>query len=272
MSPRVTYYRQPGTYTWTKPKDLNQNHEPLPSFIVIEACSGGAGGASGSLTYTTDPIGQNAIGGSGGGHSMIVIKTYEYNEINDSIDITVGAGGDGGNATQGSVSNVSSLIIPCAVGHDGGQTIVGPINEINESIKPIPGKAGKYYGPYPGHMVTRGDYGAAPSFVGDNEYKDGYTENAFGYGGAAGACISYNEATKSLTKYDNGVSPGGGTGGDSLHSGSDYNGQNASDGQVYGSGGGGGGATFLTTAESGIAGNGGRGADGYVKITLVFTI
>lgn len=266
-SKRVSFYNQPGNYQWQK--TLDSSGKELPALITIEVCGGGGGGSSGVaiLSNTFSKVG--ASGASGGGASISYHKQFLSYELNQTINITVGAGGAGGIAPT---KSGYESIVNGADGQNGEETIVGPINVKNDKLVSKPGP-GAYYFIGEDYVSSNGGNefaGFCGRFVSNEARPTGLPTNEMTWGGAAGSNFElavdgsyvYKEAGTTNFENENGGSSV------ALPSGR-YLGKAGSDALNYGSGGSGGGITIAASADSEgfTAGNGGNGKHGFVKIT-----
>lgn len=255
MFTTIQVYNTPGTYTWVKPKRSDGNDFNGDAFIIVEVCSGGGGGSSGYGISTDDPGNKvGAIGGAGGGCSSVVVRSYSFNELGNSIPIVVGDGGDGGQSIS---FNSSTEFQPGTPGTDGQITSFGPIISGGFILRAKAGLGASAGGLLPFNSSSGGSLeGGSVAYINSDRQNDGSLSWFGTYGGAAGA--SYISSGNGSAFQSEGSSLGGGNGG--------ALGVNGSDATEYGCGGGGGGAKILTTGSSGKAGNGGKGKCGYVKI------
>jgi hypothetical protein len=233
--------------TWTVPNNVTM------IFVIASAGGGGGGGGQTSSTYPH--------GGGGGGSGAFCYGALLNVTPGETLTITVGAGGIGGNVQTS--------------GGNGGDTIIA--GSISGTLLSLQGGGGGTAGNLGGNGGNgggiHGGSGGAPG-------SDGVSTGAFGNG--AGGGNTSNCGGRILARYDGGsagalynisslnVARGGGGGGASFFgpggNGGDGSGGAAGNGQSgggYGAGGGGGGGG----ASSG--GMGEKGGSGYVLIGYI---
>lgn len=218
--------------------------------IQVIAVGGGGGGGQGSVL--TNGAGGGGGGGGGYSHAFMDART-----LPESVAVTVGAGGDGGNSSF-------------PAGGDGGATSFGSFLYANgggggTAGSGSPGTAGAETAVY-GNMFQGGPGGEGQLADGDDAIND--YQGAPGGGGGGG----YNNGNGGDGAAGSwravGASGGGGVGGASGSAGAP--GASAGDSDVYlgpGYGGGGGGGAVDTVGGAGGdgivgAGGGGGGASG----------
>ncbi|HVU06739.1 MAG TPA: peptidoglycan-binding domain-containing protein [Candidatus Paceibacterota bacterium] len=226
---QVYTFSNPGTTSWNIPVNATQ--------IRIKAWGGGGGGGNGAKT------GNHNISGFGGGAGAYASADYSVSAPNDSLTITVGAGGTayqtGSIALGGSNSEIRTsggTIIAGAGGGgagvsgvDGGTQGSGSDGQSGQGTGGgLPGTtnngAGGHGGTaYAGDVFLNGGDGGPYAFDGDNPYaSDGGSSPFGGAGGSRGRCgrdgaCPGSQPGSSLAQ--DGAFPGGGGGGSDVGTG-----------------------------------------------------
>jgi len=105
---RITQFTQPGTFTYTKPSDINA------VIVHVVGGGGGGGGTKGSSTLSG--------AGSGGGGGGMAVKLMSATSLTSTVTVMVGVGGSAGTSTlPGMTGGSSSFGAFCsATGGAGG--------------------------------------------------------------------------------------------------------------------------------------------------------
>lgn len=266
----VNAYSVPGTYTWNKPAGA--------VLVDIWCLASGAGGGAGRR----GAAGTSRTAGGGGGGSGLSLGTFPANEIPDSLEVVVPAGGAGAPSQTVDDSNgaagangglayvrvsASTYLIragqPAGGGGGGGNGVAGAAGGASQ---------GSFFGGSGGASSATGLVGVigggGPGSAGGGSgggITAGDVVSAGGPGGVCYATLNVNYPAGGTAPGGNGSSPTrvsassptpspGGSGGASSITGPGGNGGNGGPG----AGGGGGGAS-LNGNNSGAGGNGGNG-------------
>lgn len=237
---QVLHWAFTASGTWTKPAGLDGDR-----IIEFRAVGGGAGGAGASATNNN----RRAAGNGGGGGGGMILR-FRLSNVPASIAITIGAGGVGGSG--GGVENIYN-------GTNGGNTTVGSLLTAHGGRGDGAGGSGPYVaGAFSGGTSPAGETGA------NTDGADGQGSIFGGPSGGRGA-VSQSGGFKA-----------GGLGGISLEWGSvggvgaDYTGVGATPGgDATAPGAGGGGARALSTNSTNHRADGGNGARGEVRVTIL---
>jgi hypothetical protein len=263
--------------TWTKPS--------WASFVRIELWGAGGGGGSGAQFLGAQVSG----GGSGGGGGGYICRNVSEGDISNSVTVTIGVGGTGGNSVQG--TNVNGIN-----GTNGSVTNFGTYFIASGGVFGRKGIAGESIGGQGGGVVTgaddtaaAGEAGAKRVIVGTSGYRaqfgggagggaaatgaggNGGRSAMGGAGGGAGGSVRADGSTRDAGGEggdisDTGTTGGGGAAGAAgTPGGAGAGGAGAAvAGKIPGTGGGGGGSSGSNGATGGkgglCSGGGGGGA------------
>ena len=235
-------FDQPGTYQWTRPKDV--------SWVLVRGSGGGGGGAGGGLAGQNLGQSIHRCAPGGGGGAGAALNTYLFGPLTeDSYAVVVGAAGVGGqglrygggirptNGFDGQDSFFSNVRFP---GGQGGSLGPGGVRGGTTGghggflLQDLPNQ-----GPFSGPATSGGDSWVASGGSGGGPHSSlaGYGEG--GGGGGGGASLG-----------------AGGAGGAGAPR--EINGTSGANGGP-GAGGGGGGGVCASNNQSGSGGTGGAG-------------
>lgn len=303
---RQSTYRVPGTYQWVKPS-IAAGSGPFGSTYqqtIITVIGPGSGGASGS---SGNNVGNGFNGGNGGNPGPYANATYLPASLNALEDIVVGAGTLGGlpqsiagTNNGGGFGGASSLTatpgskfgahISCPGGQSSGTlnpqfaTVVGGSNVVKwDSLSGIAAVTLALVQPSSSPNTLLGIQHNIPTWspVGNNGGAPGgcaiNSAPPFLGGDGGGVLIGGGGGRTNANGVNAGVPGAGGGGCTAAVLGIILNGGNGADAkQNSGAGGGGGGAatsTILAGAGAFITGGqGGRGSDGVVQVTDIFSL
>lgn len=278
--------------TWTK--------NPNTVFVDVEVIGGGGGGEAGR---SNDLEVDRAEGGAGGSAASVQSARFRADDLPDEVDISVGLGGPGGTAADTDASGARGGVswfgayLRASGGRIGGYPRDGLLVDYDTGVgvlrvgdipNVIPGRGGDKNGPTPGGKGAPPAFLAGPGGGGCGgtlitaEFANDPTEGGAGFslanhkgifqtdhddstdafgegGGTVGAPAGGNAVAPSDVSYPN-FGDGGAGGGHAR--GGVLNGGNGAKGAAPGGGGGGGGAA----EDPALAGSGGEGGRGAVRI------
>jgi hypothetical protein len=196
---QTLYFTSDGTFT----------KATYPWLRAIRVGVQGAGAGGGGVATTTAGQVREGTGGGGGGYGSVFIT--DISGLDSSVTVTVGAGGDGGIATNGSNGGSSSFGAFEANGGGGGRAVGAVVNTKTRSGIGATGFSGAFDftvngGTEPANIqnssVTAFPGNGGGSFFAGSSFADGTTsgkngENASFYGqGGTGACNAASQATE----------------------------------------------------------------------------
>ena len=231
-------YSTAGSYTF----DPNTEAPGITAF-TIRAWGAGGGGGGTSNAISTYPGG----GAAGGGYATRAV-TLTGSQLNTSISITVGTGGNTTSGGNGGVGGNSTVTHPNFVGISAGGGSFGRVNTAGA------GGGGGTVGTNSGSTTFNGGAGASGGAV--------VNRGGGGGGSSAGTAANGNAGTTATTTTGGagGIAPTGGVAGGQ---GGNYSNGVGNIGTAGGGGGGGAGAAAVGTVAGGVGGAG--------KVTISWT-
>lgn len=277
---------------WVKPAGLIK--------IDVERCQAGGGGGGGGAVGATGEIRRGGGGGGGGGLSQTLNIAAE--DLPDTVQVTVGHGGQGGPPTTTSGARKDG-----SPGFNGGDSSFGSFCSAQGGGRggggttPGGGGTGTSAGGLGGSGTLEDGGDGGVSATGSNAVAGGNTAHAGAGGGGGGSRDAGNTGEPASGGNGNTAVPGevnpggagagvavgtsglpgdsspptdpgggGGGGGGSWSGGSNWFGGAGGNGGYFGAGGAGGGAANNFTDPIGIGGPGGNGQQGVVVVRQYF--
>lgn len=213
--------------TWTKPADADVRTN-VP--VLIFAIGGGGGGAHGS-----DPafFSEGALygGGGGGGGGALSVGIYSWAELDATLNITIGAGGDGGaiaaqNGSNGGntrVLDASNAEMLQSGGGLGGrnarESSTGGDGGLGGTPRFRLGKLAVSYGTIRGGVGGHGTWGRVVGSGADTTlaHNQDPSDAACGAGGGGGGGSVNQDSNDALGNTPNASDPGASGGGGGVH-------------------------------------------------------